>query len=276
MRDCDCISLLQWALPRLHMQWRGFRRVRSQVCKRVQRRMRELSISDVVRYRAYLQQHADEWLLLRDLCRITISRFWRDRGAFLALESEVLPALARQARQRGDNTLRIWSTGCGSGEEPYSLTLLWELTLRERFPSLRLQVLATDIDQDVLARAKTACYGHGSLKDLPVGWRAIAFEAIDDSYCLRQRFKHGVTFKHHDVHDPPPGNRFDLILCRNLVFTYFDERQQRLVVGHLHNALVPNGALVLGSHERLPVGEYRLIPLSSLAYLYTRPKRPET
>ncbi len=276
MRDCDCISLLQWALPRLHMQWRGFRKVRGQVCKRIQRRMRELSITDVALYRDHLEQHADEWLLLRDLCRITISRFWRDKGAYLSLESNVLPTLAQQAIQRGDDTLRIWSAGCGSGDEPYSVTLVWELKLRDRFPSLNLRVLATDIDRAVLARAKTACYGRGSLKDLPADWRVIAFQQIADAYCLRQRFKRCVTFRFHDVRDPPPSVRFDLILCRNLVFTYFDETLQRSVVGHLINSLVPDGALMLGSHEQLSADEQRLKGWPALPCFFTTQERLRT
>jgi chemotaxis protein methyltransferase CheR len=276
MRDCDCVGLLQWALPRLHLQWHGFRKVRGQVCKRIQRRMRELSITDVAHYRAHLEHHADEWLLLRDLCRITISRFWRDKGAYLSLGTDVLPALARQANQRGADTLRVWSAGCGSGEEPYSLTLLWELNLRDRFPSLKLHVLATDIDNALLTRAKTACYGRGSLKDLPADWYAIAFEQIDDTHCLRQRFKHGVTFRHHDVRGPPPSNRFDLILCRNLAFTYFDESQQRAVIGRLINALVHDGALMLGSHEQLPVDERRLKAWPALPCFFTAQERFRT
>jgi chemotaxis protein methyltransferase CheR len=276
MRDCDCVSLLQWALPRLHMQWRGFRKVRGQVCKRIQRRMRELSITEVAHYRTHLEHDADEWLLLRDLCRITISRFWRDKGAYLSLESDVFPTLARQAIQRGDDNLRVWSAGCASGEEPYSVTLLWQLNLRDRYPLLKLNVLATDIDNAVLARAKAACYSRGSLKDLPSDWPVIAFQQNDDAYCLRERFKQRVVFRHHDVRDPPPGMRFDLILCRNLVFTYFDESEQRVVVGHMINALTPGGVLMLGSHEQLPADERRLKEWPALPCFFTTHIRPHT
>lgn len=269
MKDCDCIELLQWALPRLQMQWRGFRKVRSQVCKRIQRRMRVLSIPDVARYRMHLEQHADEWPRLRDLCRITISRFWRDQGAYISLQTEVLPALARKAIRRGDDSLRLWSAGCASGEEPYSVALLWEITLRERFPPLTLHVLATDIDDAVLARAQAACYSHGSLKDLPAAWREVAFQQIDNEYCLHQRFKRSVQFRRHDVRDPPPGTRFDLILCRNLVFTYFDENRQRAFVDHVLSALAPGGTLMLGSHEQLPADESRLRAWPALRCFFT-------
>lgn len=269
MKDRDCINLLQWALPRLHMDWHGFRKVRGQVCKRIQRRMHSLSIPDADLYRAHLEQHADEWPRLRHLCRITISRFWRGKGAYLSLESDVMPTLARQAIQRGEDSLHIWSAGCASGEEPYSVALLWELTLRDRFPPLALHVLATDIDDAVLARAQAACYGRGSLKDLPAAWRAIAFRRIDDTFCLHHRFKHDVTFRHHDVCDAPPGAGFDLILCRNLVFTYFDDSQQRAFVEHALNALAPGGALMLGSHEQPPADERRLKVWPALPSFFT-------
>ena len=84
------------------MRWPGFRKVRSQVCKRIRRRLNTLALDDLDAYKRYLETHADEWPRLDSMCRITISRFYRDRGVFEALEAEVLPALATAARKRGD------------------------------------------------------------------------------------------------------------------------------------------------------------------------------
>ena len=120
MKNEQCVRFLQWALPRLHMRWPGYRKVRNQVCKRVDRRLQDLGLGNVEEYQAYLEQHADEWLQLDPLCRITISRFSRDKGVFAALGDEVLPSLARRASKRGDAALRIWSADCGSGEKPFA------------------------------------------------------------------------------------------------------------------------------------------------------------
>lgn len=124
MADRDCILLLQWALPRLRLRWPGFRRVRSQACKRVSERISCLGLSGAAAYRNYLEEHADEWEVLDDCCRITISRFYRDEAVFRALEQSVLPHLAQAVRSRGGQTLACWCAGCASGEEPFSLAIL--------------------------------------------------------------------------------------------------------------------------------------------------------
>ncbi|HUS38260.1 MAG: hypothetical protein WBF93_12370 [Pirellulales bacterium] len=82
MKDAECVELLQWALPRLRMRWLGFRKVRRQVGKRVDRRLHQLGLDSVDQYRTYLAVHEGEWSVLNDCCRITISRFYRDRGVF--------------------------------------------------------------------------------------------------------------------------------------------------------------------------------------------------
>ena len=138
------MRFLQWALPHLHMRWPGFRKVRKQVCKRIARRIRHLELEGVDDYQAYLRAHDDEWARLDALCRITISRFSRDRGVFETLAERVLPELAQVVRERGDQKLRIWSAGCASGEEPYTLSVLWHEQLRPKFPDVRLEIIATD------------------------------------------------------------------------------------------------------------------------------------
>ena len=124
MRDTECIAFLQWALPKMGFRWAGFRKVRGQVCKRVGRRLKELGLTDLEAYREHLEVHPEEWVTLDGLCRISISRFFRDRGVYEALGSEILPALACQAASDGEPVLRIWSAGCGAGEEPYSIAIL--------------------------------------------------------------------------------------------------------------------------------------------------------
>src|SRR5215831_124315 len=101
MRDADCVAFLRWALPQMGFEWRGFRRVRRQVCKRLGRRLAALGISQPQGYRAYLAEHPAEWQQLDGLCRISISRFYRDREVFDAVRDRLLPALAVRARQRG-------------------------------------------------------------------------------------------------------------------------------------------------------------------------------
>jgi chemotaxis protein methyltransferase CheR len=248
------------------MRWAGFRKVRRQICKRLGRRLAELGLPDLDAYRALLESDPDEWPRLERLTHITISRFHRDRGTFEFLLADVLPTLAGSA-----GAVRAWSVGCASGEEPYTLSIMWELALAERFPSARFEVLASDVEEAMLGRARRGCYGAGSLRELPERWRTAAFTARGGEVCLRARFRELVSFERHDVlRDPPPDKRFDLVLCRNLAFTYFDEAGQRVVGEHLSRATAPGGALVLGHHEALPenVGEFE--PWSDAARVYRR------
>lgn len=259
-------------MPRLHLRWAGYRKVRRQVRKRLQRRLEELGFEDLSDYTQFLQAHTNEWQNLEQCCRITISRFYRDRQIFETLRHEVLPHLAREA---GD-TLRLWSAGCASGEEAYSLALIWHLELATKFPQLHWQLLASDSNPAMLARAERAIYPAGALKELPPGWRETAFRqyvpvdldhsqsnsrtdshqsSITNLWELKPSYRAGVQFVVHDLRAEPPAGSFHLICCRNLAFTYFDLPLQQRVLQLLVSALVPGGVLVIGGHEQLPANE---------------------
>jgi chemotaxis protein methyltransferase CheR len=269
--DRECVEFLQWALPRLRLRWPGFRKVRRQVCRRVRRRSAELGLAGCAGYREYLEAQPQEWQVLDGLLHITISRFYRDRGVFDVLVHDVLPALAGDA---ADNRLSIWSAGCASGEEPYTLALAWNLELHDRFPEFRLRVLATDVDAAVLRRARAGCYESSSLKDLPPAWRSAGFTERSGRFCLRPEHREAVTLRRHDLRDPGIDGPFDLVLCRNLAFTYFATDLQREVRGRLAAALRPRGALVLGAHEALPEGALEFEEWSRGDGVYRRVNRP--
>ncbi|MEE8278174.1 MAG: CheR family methyltransferase [Thermoanaerobaculia bacterium] len=260
MPDQECVRFLQWALPRMGFRWAGFRRVRRQVRRRLKRRLLELGLRDVGRYRGYLGEHPEEWRRLEDLCRITISRFFRDRRVFQRLGDRVLPRLAREAMARGESRLRIWSAGCGAGEEPYSLTSLRRHESAEALRRVDFEIVATDADAHQLKRARIAEYRASSLREVREEWRGEALERLgEDLYRLRASYREGVVFALQDLRQEVPSGTFDLILCRNLAFTYFAEHEQRRLLRRLRERLRPAGALVIGSHEILPVLE-RLRP----------------
>jgi chemotaxis protein methyltransferase CheR len=234
--------------------------------------MKSLGISDVLTYRSYLESHGDEWKQLDQLCRIPISRFYRDHAVFRYLEQTLLPQLAEAAQLEGAAAVRAWSAGCGAGEEPYTLNLLWRFSMQQRFPQIALRILATDIDPQQLDRAITACYSRGSVKDLPKDWLDVAFEADRNGnrYILRPEFREGIEFRSHDLRREPPDGPFDLILCRNVAFTYFDEDLQHQVAARFHERLVPGGALVLGIHEVLPADVAGFVKMDPRLRVYRR------
>ncbi len=275
MKDADCVALLRWALPHLSLEWAGYRRVRRLVCKRIDRRCRALGVRDIEAYRLRLETTPAEWDELRALCSIPISRFYRDRAVFDSLEAVVLPALAAAAVGRGQPSLECWSAGCASGEEPYTLSIVWKLALTRYAAGLELHVLATDVAADLLERAAAACYGASALKELPQNWRAAAFERRDAQYCLRGRFRTPVSLVHQDLCATMPERTFDLILCRNLAFTYFDGSTQEDIAWQFAERLNPGGVLVIGIHEKLPPHVTALAPWPGLRATFRKPGASE-
>lgn len=270
MADEASIAFLRWCLPQLGLRWPGYRRVQGLVGKRLKRRLAELGLADLSAYQAFLTSHPAEWAPLERMCRIPISRFYRDRGVFVCISSRLLPEAASQAAARGDNAVTCWSAGCASGEEPYTLAMAWRFCIAPRWPAVGFTVIASDADATMIKRAEAACYSFSSLKELPQGWRERAFTRRDAVFCLAPEFRQHVRLQLQDIRRSIPDGSFDLILCRNLVFTYFDEALQCRLTGQLYERLLPGGYLVLGSHEALPAGTGDLARLAANLAIYRR------
>ncbi len=249
----DCTEFLRWSLPQHDLRWPGFRKVRGQVCKRLKRRMARLGLDDFADYRARLEADQREWLIFDECCHITISRFCRDRGVFDSLRQRVLPDIAsRAAAER--RAARIWSAGCASGEEPYTLRILWDVEISASYPDTVVSITATDVDQAMLARARTACFAKASLRELPANVVKQAFDEVGPLFCVKPRHREGIQFLAQDLRSQTPAARFDLVLCRYLAFTYFALPLQQRVLASILERLLPDGYLVIGTHEALPSG----------------------
>ena len=221
------------------------------------RRIAALGMDGLEDYRARLTGDEAEWRVLDRMCRVTISRLWRDRETIASLGTTVLPALATTAAASGAMCVDVWSCGCASGEEPFTVSILWHDRVARRFPDLGLRILATDVDLHLLHRARRAVYPVGATRDVPAEVAAAALEPMGGGggeVRVKDRDRAGVYPVQSDVRDGVPGGPFHLILCRNLVFTYFDETLQREVGSRMVEDLHPGGALVLGGHETLPDG----------------------
>jgi chemotaxis protein methyltransferase CheR len=181
---------------------------------------------------------------------VTISRFYRDRAVFAAIGGDVLPRLA----SRVPGVVRCWSAGCASGEEAYTMSIIWELRGAQRMEGKSLHVLGTDTDPALLERARRAEYAAGSLKELPEELAERAFDRREDMFVLRGHYKRNVRFEKSDIMKTMPAGLFDMILCRNLAFTYFGTDLQAEVARGLAGRLAPGGVLVVGIHESLPPG----------------------
>jgi chemotaxis protein methyltransferase CheR len=267
VQDRDCAAFLQWALPRLERRWSGYRKVRRLVCKRLAQRLKTLGLADLDAYRRHLAARPEEWRELDALCGIPVSRFYRDRDVFDALGHRVLPALAETAVPRA--ALAAWSAGCASGEEPYTLALIWAIRLQPRLPGTGLRIVATDSDAGVLARARAGCYARSSLKEVPADLRAQGFEEQDGTSRIRDRFR-GVDFVQQDLREAMPDGPFDLILCRNVVLTYYAPVLQEALMARIVGRLRPGGALVVGAHESVPPGMRELVAWPGTRTIYRK------
>jgi chemotaxis protein methyltransferase CheR len=265
----DCAAFLRWALPQRDLHWTGFRKVQRQVCRRLKRRMQELRLDDFTAYRARLEADPAEWQNFDECCHITISRFFRDKAVFEVLRNRVLPEIAARAKREG-RAAHIWSAGCASGEEPYTLKILWDLEVANSYPGVPLSIIATDIDQAMLARAGKACFDASSLHELPPHFIERAFDRAGSRLCLKPQHREGIEFLHQDLRSEAPKQRFDLILCRYVAFTYFAPPLQQQVSVRLVGRLFPRGYLAIGGREQLPGNGSMLMPLAGAPQIFEK------
>ena len=206
-------------------------------------------------YQAYLdvlRSDPAEFDALLVALTINLSYFFRDGAAFDALRYAVLSPLVAERSQARQLRLTVWSAGCASGEEPYSVAMILTDLLGPTLSRWKVQIHATDVDADVLDRAHRGVYRATSFQDLQADFVARYFAQDGSMYTLQPAIRHLVTFRQHDLTTPPPLPRYDLILCRN-VLIYFAREHQEGIVRHLLGHLEPSGYLMLGMTEMLPL-----------------------
>ncbi len=219
----------------------------------VQRRLASrLRAKGVSSYRAYMRLlDEDEYRSLLDTLTINLTSFFRDTSTFLALRDEVLRPLLRKREKTGTRRLDIWSAGCASGEEPYSVAIMIHQLLGRQLHGWRIRILGTDIDRRKLQQARLAVYNSFSFRGTDWPHLDRYFTKTSTGKQLNPHIKQLVQFRQHDlIADRPPG-RFDIILCRN-VLIYLKRGQQTQILNKFYQALSGEGVLVLGKTEILP------------------------
>ncbi|WP_374717204.1 CheR family methyltransferase [Geobacillus thermodenitrificans] len=190
---------------------------------------------------AEMEKNPVLWHECLDRMTINVSEFYRNAKRWDVLERIILPRLLAE-----NPRLRVWSAACSAGEEPYTLAMV----LAKYLPLHRVSVLATDIDENALARARLGVYGERSLAELPEEMKKKFFTKDGQYYKIDEKVKQAVTFqKHNLLADPFPGP-FDLIVCRN-VLIYFTEEAKRALYPKFRDALRPGGVLFVGSTEQI-------------------------
>ena len=240
---------------------------RSTLIRRVERRMHVLGIDTGRSYLARVRGDADECeALFRDLL-INVTRFFRDAEAFKTLRTRVIEPLLRE--RATDDDLRIWVPGCSSGEEAYTIAMLFAEAARVMNEPLAVQIFATDIDEQMLAIAREGSYPAAALADLPAALRERYAVPHAERFTMAASIRDMIRFSSHSVVKDPPFSRIDLVSCRNLLI-YFDDKLQQAVVPLFHYALRPGGYLFLGPSESVGRFEHLFTPVDQHARLYER------
>ncbi len=246
---------------------------RSTLVRRVERRMHVLGIETGRAYLTRIRNDADECeALFRDLL-INVTRFFRDAEAFEVLRTRVVAPLLRD--RTADEDLRIWVPGCSSGEEAYTIAMLFAEAARESGEPLAVQIFATDIDEQMLAIAREGSYPAAALADLPPALRERYAVPHADRFTIAAAIRDMIRFSSHSLVKDPPFSRIDLVSCRNLLI-YFDDRLQQAVLPLFHYALKPGGYLFLGPSESVGRFEQLFPPVDQHARLFERAPGPTT
>ena len=239
---------LREVAPSFGLQWRPFQR--RGVKRKVERRIAEIGLSNFEEYLLRIKEDPEEQKHLSLILTVTISRFFRDKEVFATLRRSIIPNLLKEKNQ---GEWKIWSIGCASGEEPYTLSLLWKEKFEKICPEVRFSILATDINEHLLERAKNGRYKKSSLREVPEEISRKCFKREGDDYILDQSVRQTVEFKRHDILHEKPFHEMDIIFCRNLALTYFSKEAQMAVLKKIAISLKEKGHLVIGKDESLPL-----------------------
>jgi len=176
-----------------------------------------------------------------DRITINVTEFYRNPKRWRVLETIIFPKLIQSSQ-----SLNIWSAACSTGEEPYSIALM----LTEHFPQVSYKILATDLDDKALSKAREGVYVERSLKDLPATMKQKYFKKDGSFYSIDERIKSQVQFKKHNLLKDPYPQNIDLIVCRN-VLIYFTDEAKKEIYQKFSRSLKPQGILFVGSTEQI-------------------------
>jgi two-component system CheB/CheR fusion protein len=220
---------------------------RPTLARRIEKRMSEINVNSYAAYLDHLEVHPDEFAHLFNTILINVTSFFRDPDAFEYLRTEVIPKVIERSNG-GD--VRIWSAGCASGEECYSVVMLFAEAMGKDAFRERVKIYATDVDEQELATARLASYTDKQIADLPPDLLKKYFDHTAGRWMFAKDLRRCVIFGRHDLLADAPISRVDLLLCRN-TFMYFHHEAQAKIVNRFHYALRDGGFLMLGKAEML-------------------------
>ncbi|HVX19528.1 MAG TPA: CheR family methyltransferase [Acidimicrobiales bacterium] len=267
--DPDFEGLVQDMRDRRGFDFTGYKR--SSLERRIRKRMGDVGIDSFAEYRDYLEVHVDEFGILFDTILINVTKFFRDVDTWRYLQREVVSSLVEERADGGE--IRVWSAGCSSGEEAYSLAIVFCEVLGEDGFRDRVKIYATDVDEGALHAARLGIYTPKKLDGVNDEWRGRYFEPSGNDFQFRTDLRRRVIFGRHDITQDAPISRLDLLACRNTLM-YFNAEAQGHILSRFHFALREGGYLFLGKAEMLLSDGDRFVALSMPHRLFVRAPGP--
>ncbi|MBN1650455.1 MAG: protein-glutamate O-methyltransferase CheR [Bacteroidales bacterium] len=254
MKDQSLLNILRYLHDKRGFDFNGNHTL--MLTRRLQKRLQATEVKNGHEYLHYLKDYPKELDHLIDVFTINVSRFFRNSIVFECINKMVLPELILGKLRKKEFSLRIWSAGCATGEEPYSMAILLKERLKKQeYAAIKPSIFATDIDQLALAKAAEGIYNFDSIKNVKFGILERYFTKTEQSFQVSPEIKEMVQFTFFDLLDKnrlsPPNSiygDFDIIICRN-VLLYFDAAYQKMIFDKLYRSLKMNGYLILGEAE---------------------------
>jgi two-component system, chemotaxis family, CheB/CheR fusion protein len=239
-------KLLEFIKEARGFDFTGYKR--TSLARRVHKRMSEVAIADYVDYRDLLETNTDEFTSLFNTILINVTSFFRDAEAWRYLEREVVPEVL--ADMAPTDEIRVWSAGCSSGEEAYSLAIMFAEAIGIDECLSRVKIYGTDVDTDALHEARSGIYSVRALEPLSKDLREKYFEPVGPNFAFRPDLRRRVIFGRHDITRDAPISRLHLLGCRNTLM-YFNVETQSQIIDRFDFALRDTGYLFLGKAEIL-------------------------
>ena len=244
--DTTLESLLAFVRDTRGFDFTGYKR--PTIERRVAKRMAAVGADRYEDYVDYLELHGEEFAELFNALLINTTGFFRDPEAWEYLATQIVPLLIDA---RGpDSPLRVWCAGCASGEEPYTVAMVFARVMGDAVFRDRVKIYATDIDEDALNQARHGAYQPRQIEDVPHDALEHFFERSDQRYVFRKDLRRCVIFGRNDLVHDAPMSRIDLLVCRNTLM-YFTAETQAQVLRRFHFGLSDDGYMVLGKSEML-------------------------
>lgn len=244
--DQNFEALLEYLRQNRGFDFTGYKR--PSLMRRVSKRMQDIQTETFENYVDYLEVHPEEFSHLFDTILINVTAFFRDTAAWEYLGSEIIPRIL--AAKKDGGPIRIWSAGCASGEEPYSLAMLFAETMGEDAFRKRIKIYASEIDEESLMVARQGKYSANATEPLSNERKERFFERSNSHLIFRSDLRRAIIFGRHDLLKDAPISRLDLLVCRNCLM-YFNADTQRRILSGFHFALNNDGLLFLGKAELL-------------------------